>query len=208
MNLHILSNFIFILPAFVGSFYFKHYPRELKACYLAATSSGIVDTVTYFQFLEGDNNSYLLNLYIPLYFIIWYLPVYYAIQSKTIRNTTLVTLFISLGWLVFNLTFLDLKNTFYSNGIAMIGASLIIVNLIYLFYVSLLSDKMQLRGHPLFFISSAFIVYQAFNTSIFVFMNILDGEALMFLWNFRYASNIALNIIVSIVFVFYARTRE
>lgn len=208
MTLKILSSFSFIFPCLLGFIFYSVLSRDLRATFISVLLSGLVDSITYFQYTSGYNNSLVLNLYIPIYFFIWFVPVYLATSTKGLRKILSAICIATIAFLVYQLANIDLRDIFYSNGISIVGTVLIIINLIFLFYVALLSDKSQLRDHPLFFISSAFIVYQAFNTSIFVFMNILDGEALTFLWDFRYMSNIVLNIVISVVFIFYARIRK
>jgi len=109
--------------------------------------------------------------------------------------------------IVIHLLRIDFTTHFYASGIALIGVFLIVIYLLYLFSVAAYSSKYRLRDYPLFFISSVFLVYQAFNTVIFVFMNILDAEALSFLWKFRYISNIILNLTIASALFYYGRNK-
>jgi len=206
MFLKFLSSFCFIAPTLIGVSLYKRLPFELKIFLSVNAINGILDGFTFWQYIAGYNSSELLNLYIVPYLLLYTFPVLKVINSRLIRFGVIFPTVLAVAWISLQIFQIDISSTFYSNGISIIGVNLIVSYLIYLFYVALISKKLTLRGHPLFFIASTFIIYQAFNTSIFVFMNILDGDALSFLWKFRYISNIVLNAVISAAFIFYGRT--
>jgi len=207
MKLDILSSFCFIIPTIIGIFNFRRFCVVLKLLLITITINGLIDGYSYFQHLLGINSSLLLNLYVIPFMIIWTLPIYKSINSETLKKIVKILTGITTCIVLYLLFQINIGILFCNKCISIIGFNLILINLVYLLYVAVFSDKLNLRDHPLFFISSAFLIYQAFNTAIFVFMNILDGQALRYLWDFRYISNMILYTVITLVFVFYARNK-
>lgn len=208
MDPTILSVFIFIIPAIVGLYFRKGIGSILSVVLIITAISGLIDVVTFFQFKLGYNTSLLLNFYILPYAFMWTIPIYKSLNHKLLRKVIII-LGTALGiGAIFQLSQWDMQAQFSGRTMSIAGLHIIISSLIYLFYVALLSGDFRLANHPLFFICSALLIYHSFNTVIFLFLNSLKPEAVLFLTNFRYASNIVLNLIVAAVFYYKGRYAE
>lgn len=203
-----ISTLSFLLPAVIGIFNYSRLPDDLKLILYIVLFNGMVDTISTTLVIQGINNSILLNLYILIYAFIWSYPFYRSIEEKGFKILIQVSFIITAVLVVYLLSTLDIFTQLNGTSIGFVHAHLILVNLSYLFYIAVRSQKLSFKYHPLFFISSTLLIYHAFTAMAFAPMNQNHSELYSYLWDFKGILYITLNIIISIVFWKYAKIRN
>ncbi len=202
------ASFGFLVPCIIGIICYKKIPSILKLLLIVFCVIGIVDGFTHLMLKQGHNTSLVLNLFIIPYMILWTIPIYIETVKRTFRKVILLLGGLASIGVITILWEHDLVATFSRNAVSIAGMFLVAVNLIYFSFVGLYSDKISLREHPLFTIQAVFLVYQAFNTVIFVFSQQLPNDVLLYLDDFRHLSYVVLIAVISFTTAYYARYVE
>jgi|GEM_PF-3668445 len=200
-----ISTFSYLLPIVIGLGRYKALPSILKVIFAIVCVNGFMDSCTYILHNLGYNNSLYYSLYVMPYAVFWTYPIFMALRSSAFRKVIETSIVVALLLVVVLLSQCNLLDQFNGRSLAIVGTHLILINLLYLFNTAVYSDKLRFRDHPLFFISAIFLIYLAFNTVIFAFMERLSAQTLMHLWGFRYMSYIVMNIVITGVFIIYAK---
>jgi len=206
--LYTTSTFIYFIPLLIGLYYLSHLPRSLRLVVLAVLIDGLVNSYGFLLYVSQEKNtSVLLNFYIVPHLLLWSLPPIVSIKSKSYKNGIVGLTLMSCALVIFYTVGFHTELELNGKALAIVGAHLIFLHLIYIYYISVESKLLSFRYHPLFSIACAILLYQTFNTVIFAQMNHLDAMSLTFLWKFKHVTYIILHLVIAIVIYWYGRLR-
>jgi len=203
-----ISTFCFLLPIIVGIIQFSKLPHSLKLVFYTVLISGFVDTLALVFHAFNYRNSIIFNLYIIPYAFIWSYPFYHSIAQQFYKRFILLSFIGTATIIIYLFSQESILTEVNGKALAFSSVYLIMVNLCYLFFTAVKSEKLSFKFHPLFSISAGVLIYHALLATVYALMNDFDIDRLYYLWELRAILYLSLNIVISIVFWKYAKNGD
>lgn len=198
-----------LLPLYLAVSTMKYISKDLYPLVILLVISLVSDLILLILFNLSINNYVVVNLYLIIQFLICYRLLYgdaYVIDRLSI--------FLLTGFIIFSIVNLFfIQGTSVYNSFSNIAASFILIYLCLRYYHQLISQPptLYIYKYPLFWISTAILIYYSSNFFLFVVNNYLtigiDGSHQV-IWVFHNIINITKNLLFAVALWHNYRNRK
>ncbi len=181
-----LNSYLYILiftslsilpPLFIAMWRYKSMEKYGKILHGYLWISLIIyEIAMWYTSLNSIHNHFLLNIYIPLEFILISYIYWLLLETKSYKTTILVVASLTLVFQILsNITYWDSFNRFNSTANVIPNLGIMLFVIMYFYELLKNGEMVNLLTFPLFWISAGILLYVSVNLFLFIF-----GEFVLF----------------------------
>jgi len=164
-----------ILPFIAGIWLWKRLDIGLRILTWSLFVILLFDLAAMFLALMSKSNAFVLNIYAPIELFLFFLVFYLWSESVNVKRSLLATVILFfIFWLLF-WRVLDIKEGMYDLVLTVESVLFVFFSVIALFS-ALNNDKLPVVKNPIFWVSSALLIYFAGNLFVFALIKELSKE--------------------------------